>query len=211
MSQQDEVHFLELLISKVCHDLISPIGAVNNGVEFLQEMGPDAGDEATDLIAYSAQQASAKLKAFRMAYGLGGADPNLKPDDSYQALESIISADGKVKQDWDSYGDIGFEDRPDGFCKVLTCTLLLAMDSLPKGGTISVRAGGPSHTIVEARGDDAGLKDQTEAALNHELAIDALEPKYVHAHASNMIAKKYGLKISKHAAESGLIAFSIQH
>jgi len=72
MSVTIDTDILELMASKVCHDLISPIGAVNNGIEFLTEMGPDAGEEVTDLIAFSASQASAKLKAFRMAYGVGG-------------------------------------------------------------------------------------------------------------------------------------------
>ena len=73
MSKQIDTHVLEILASKICHDLISPIGAVNNGVELMEEMGPDAGPEATGLIAYSAHQASAKLQVFRVAYGVGGA------------------------------------------------------------------------------------------------------------------------------------------
>ena len=59
---------LELLASRICHDLISPVGAVNNGVEFLEEMGADAGAEAIQLIAHSARQASVRRpSAFAMA------------------------------------------------------------------------------------------------------------------------------------------------
>jgi histidine phosphotransferase ChpT len=84
-----DVAMLEVLASKICHDLISPIGAVNNGVELIEDMGPDAGPEATALIAFSAQQASAKLQAFRMAYGIGGADSNIKPEDVHKAIELL--------------------------------------------------------------------------------------------------------------------------
>lgn len=52
---QSHINILEILISKVCHDLISPIGAVNNGVEFVQEMGIEDAGDAMDLIAFSAQ------------------------------------------------------------------------------------------------------------------------------------------------------------
>ena len=102
MSNTIDTGILEILSSKICHDLISPIGAVNNGIEFLTEMGPDAGEEVTDLIAFSANQASAKLKAYRMAYGAGGADDSIKPEEVDQAIEDIISAEGKIKQDWDA-------------------------------------------------------------------------------------------------------------
>src|SRR3954470_6811530 len=85
---------LELLASRVCHDLISPVGAVHNGVEFLQETGVEAGAEAVALIAHSAQQASAKLQIFRLAYGAGGRDPNIKPEDVKKAFASLVDADG---------------------------------------------------------------------------------------------------------------------
>ena len=119
MSVTIDTGILELLASKVCHDLISPIGAVNNGIEFLTEMGPDAGEEVTDLIAFSAGQASAKLKAYRMAYGAGGADDSIKPEEVHEAIQAIVGAEDKVTQEWDPYGDLGYEDRPKAFCKIL--------------------------------------------------------------------------------------------
>ena len=80
---------LELLASRICHDLISPVGAVNNGVEFLEEMGADAGAEAIQLIAHSARQASVRLQAFRICYGTGGRDSNIKPEDIKKAFEAL--------------------------------------------------------------------------------------------------------------------------
>ena len=65
--------------SRICHDLISPVGAINNGVEFMEEMGedPEQRKDALGLISHSASQASAKLQAFRIAYGAGGRDNNV--------------------------------------------------------------------------------------------------------------------------------------
>ena len=101
MSDKIDIEILEVLASKICHDLISPIGAVNNGVEILEEMGPDAGPDVTELIAYSAASASAKLKAYRLAYAAGGADINLKPEDVHEAIEGIVAKDNKIQQNWD--------------------------------------------------------------------------------------------------------------
>lgn len=132
---------LELVCSKLCHDLISPIGAINNGVEFLEDMG-SGSDEVTSLIAYSAQQASAKLQAYRMAYGAGGADDTIKPEDVQKAIQGMIGGDNKIKQEWDAWGNLGYgDDRPHGYCKILICALLLAIECLPKGGVLSVSAG----------------------------------------------------------------------
>ena len=82
---EEFIIFLEALSSKICHDLISPIGAVNNGLEILEELGADAGEEVIELISFSAAQASAKLRAFRMVYGSGGSDNNLKASDAHEA------------------------------------------------------------------------------------------------------------------------------
>lgn len=119
MSVTIDTDILELMASKICHDLISPIGAVNNGIEFLTEMGPDAGEEVTDLIAFSASQASAKLKAYRMAYGAGGADDSIKPEEVHRAIEDIVGAEKKIVQEWDPYAPLGYEDRPKAFARCL--------------------------------------------------------------------------------------------
>src|SRR5690606_38058321 len=92
---------IELLASRICHDLVSPVGAINNGVEFMEDGGPDSMDEALGLISHSASQASAKLMAFRIAYGAGGRDANIKPEDIQKAFSALISADGKISQTWD--------------------------------------------------------------------------------------------------------------
>src|SRR5689334_6134161 len=65
-------YVLELMASRICHDVISPVGAINNGLELLQEMGVEAGGEAVSLIGKSADQANRRLRLFRYAYGAAG-------------------------------------------------------------------------------------------------------------------------------------------
>lgn len=184
---------LELLASKICHDLISPIGAVNNGVELIQELGADSGPEAMELIAFSAQQASAKLKAFRFAYGAGGADGNIKPADVHHAIEEIVGAEKKIRQTWDAKANFGKAGAQAGFCKVLTCVILLAMETLPKGGTITVKPANDS-VIVTAQGTNATLRDKAAEALVKNIAEP--EPKDIHARMTGIMARHYGFTVS---------------
>ncbi len=194
-----DIHVLEVLASKICHDLISPIGAVNNGVEFVQEMGLEDAGDAFDLIAFSAQQASAKLQAYRMAYGAGGADDSIKPEDVYDAIEGIIAPDNKIKQDWDKDAPIGLNqetfERPRGFAKILISALLLVMDSLPKGGTIKVSAEGDKDFTVEGTGENASFRAGVADALSGKTKSDDLEPQYVHAYVLGLLLSRYDFSI----------------
>lgn len=210
MSDTDNTAILEMLASRICHDIISPVGAVNNGVEFMQEMGPDAMDEAMGLISYSASQAAAKLQAFRMAYGAGGKDPHIKPEDVQKAFSGLISAEGKISQSWDPFGPLGPTPLPPGFCKALLCTMMLAMEALPKGGTVFVKAGDDGDTVVTAEGDAAALRENTEDALKRKLSIDELDPRLVHPYVIGMIAELYGFHIGVREAQENKVSFTLK-
>ena len=211
MSENTDIYVLELLASKICHDLISPIGAVNNGVEFLQEMGADAGDEVTGLIAYSAQQASAKLQAYRIAYGAGGADDSLKPEDVHKSIESIVSVDGKIKQVWDPYADLGYgDDRPHAFSKLLMCALLFAKDCLPKGGELDVRAGHGDESHIIAKGENAALRDNIDGVMAMHVPTSSLEPKHIHAYVCALLARKYGYEIKCEQVEENSVTITLR-
>ena len=60
-----DMRVVELLCSRLCHELVSPVGAINNGVELIEEMGAEMADEAIGLIAHSADQASRRLRLLR--------------------------------------------------------------------------------------------------------------------------------------------------
>jgi len=206
-----DIMVLELLASRVCHDLISPIGAVNNGIEFLDEMGADAGQEAVDLIAHSAAVASSRLKVFRLAYGLGGRDPNIKPSDVKDVFEGLISKEDKIKQEWDPYGALGFDEYPEGFSKILMGALLLASECLPKGGIIKVDAGdGDNHTVVTAEGENAAPRSQFSEALNLDIGVENVEPVLVHPYVLGILSGQYGFNVSFSNAVSGKVSIDIK-
>ena len=190
---------IELLASRICHDLVSPVGAINNGVEFMEEMGddPEQRKDALGLISHSASQASAKLQAFRIAYGAGGRDHNVKPEDVQKAFSQLVTADGKITQQWDPFGNLGpAKPYPFAYCKMLMCTMMLAMECLVKGGYVMVRPGEGSQTIVLAEGDSVLLRDNVEAALKQEISAEDLDPRLVHPYAISVIGEHYGYKVS---------------
>lgn len=200
---------LELLASRICHDLISPVGAINNGVEFMQDMGPEAGDDALELISYSASQAAAKLQAFRIAYGAGGRDPNMKPEDIQKAFSGLVTAEGKISQSWDPFGPLGPKPLPLGFCKMLMCSMMLAMETLPKGGTIYVKPGEGRQTLIIAEGTGAMVRDNVDEALKAEIAVEDLDPRLVHPYAIGVIAGNYGFSLKLQSKEEGKITFAL--
>lgn len=201
---------MELLASRICHDIISPVGAINNGIELMQELGTDGMDDGLELIAYSAQQSAAKLAAFRLAYGAGGRDPNLKPEEVQKIFGALIKAEGKISQTWDPYGNLGPSPLPAGYCKILMCAMMLAQEALPKGGYISIRPGmgdNAGHSIIIAEGEGAVIRDNVEAALKQELEPDDLDPRLVHPYAISVLAESYDFNISIKSQAEGRIEF----
>lgn len=210
-SKKKSASVIEMLASRICHDLVSPVGAINNGVEFMEEMGDDAEQrkEALGLIQHSASQASAKLMAFRIAYGAGGRDANIKPEDVQKAFSQLISADGKITQAWDPHGNLGPKPLPFAYCKMLMAGLMLAAETLVKGGFVMVRPGEGAQTLVIAEGKDVLLRDNVEAALRQEIAAEDLDPRLVHPYALSVIAEHYGYKISILDKREDRVTFAI--
>lgn len=203
---------LELLSSRICHDLVSPVGAINNGIEFMEDAAddPEALKQASELIAHSAGSAGARLQVFRIVYGAGGRDGNVKPEDIQKAFGALIRSDGKVRQSWDPFGPLGIDPKTRGFCKVLLGTLVLAQECLPKGGTVYVDPGQGAETLVKAEGTDAVVRDNVEAALKHEIDQNSLDPRLVHPYVMGLIAKTYGFTIALQKTEPGHATWSIR-
>ena len=188
------IEIVEILASRICHDLISPVGAINNGVEFMKDMGEDAGDDAIDLIEYSAKQAAARLQIFRLAYGAGGRDADIKAENVYSAFDKLLSADRKIKQNWNPLSEEFTSDIPEGWCKILTNAMMMAVECLPRGGEISIKKN-EAITIITAKGENAAIRDYTEEALENLLPVSDINPRLVHPYISGLLAKEYGYEI----------------
>ena len=98
----NEVDLAALLCSKICHDLLSPVGAINNGLELLEdESDPVMRDRCMDLLADSARVSADKLKYFRLAFGAaGGVGDEVDPAEARNLIESLIGDSGKITLGW---------------------------------------------------------------------------------------------------------------
>jgi len=121
-----------LLCSKVCHDIISPVGAINNGLELLEEGGTD--DAAMELITTSARNASARLQFARIAFGAAGsAGVQIDTGDAEAVAREYMRGE-KAEFTWS--GDR--EYLPKTKVKLLLNLILVGNGSIPRGGTLDV-------------------------------------------------------------------------
>lgn len=211
LKNEEITTLMELLSARICHDLVSPVGAINNGLEFMEDMAddPEGRKEATNLIAHSATAAGARLMAFRMAYGAGAVDGNVKPEDIQKAFGTLIRTDGKVRQSWDPFGPLGIPSSSHAFCKILMGCLMMASDCLPKGGLIFVDAGTGAETLIKAEGNGATIREGVENALAGTIEMSKVDPRLVHPYILGQSARTYGYTIKLKEQSEGQMTWSL--
>lgn len=199
-----DVRVLELLTSRICHDLVSPIGAVGNGVELLTELGSDGVADSLPLLDHAARQASVRLQIFRLAFGAGGSESTVTGKMVYEAFKNYIFADEKLHFRWDLMMECPDESKT-GFFKVLTNALLLAKETLPRGGELVVRLPEGTNTMtITTTGAMLLLKPETIAALNGDVAIEDLDSKSIAPYMAGVFARHFGLSLTARADETAI-------
>ncbi len=164
----NEIEFAALLVSRVCHDLVSPVGAVVNGLEVLEDER-DAGmrADALKLVVTSAEQAAARLQFARIAFGAAGsAGAELDLTEVGRIMRGLVQG-GKVSVDWQA----AQVNWPKDWAKLLMNATLLAADSLPRGGQVKiVTSSDPAKPgfSVHAAGQNARVLDEVEKAVRGE-------------------------------------------
>jgi len=187
-----DLRVAELLASRLCHDLVGPIGAVGNGLELLGDEEFGMADDAMKLTTSSARQASNILQFFRLAYGMAGA--RVGPD--YAQLRDLSAAllePSRTKLDWTSVQ--APEGAPDGLAKVLLNMVALGHEALPRGGRLKVAiasAPGSVEARVTAEGQDAHLRPESLAGLQDNVNLDEMTPRGVHGYFTRLVAKRLG-------------------
>lgn len=175
------------LISHLCHDLVSPIGAINNGVELIEDGGGAMDRDALGLIAQSAQMAAAKLRCYRLAYGAAGQSRQFRPNDAYQALRELFAIDGKIELSWPLHPERAH--APVGVQLLLNGALLLA-PMLPRGGRLSVRFDESQATVTQANLVAEGVvkaPESIDAVMQGR--SDQIDHRTAHAHFCRQLAE----------------------
>ena len=186
------IDLASLLCSRLCHDLLSPVGALNNGLELMaDEQDPEMRERCRELLNESARASANKLKFFRLAFGAaGGFGDKIDTREARAALDGLFGADKRVELGWIVEDD----ELPKGAVKLLLNLALIAGDALVRGGRLDVgaeRNDGKLELVIRAEGPrillDPSLREtilkgssggtvQPRAAgawLAHELAHEA--------------------------------------
>lgn len=199
---------LELLASRICHDLVSPVGAIGNGVELMEEMGHEAGKEALGLISSSAKQASYRLKCFRLAYGAAGTDKNIGVKEVKEAFVDWIPG-GRLSSAFDVDLGVKFSMPPKGFLKTVLSVLILAEECSRGEGSIAVSAmEGNKGIKVQLASPNAAWRDEGEAAFKGKVAPDDLDARSIHAYLTGKFAAHFGMKVDV-ASQDGGMTFTV--
>ena len=188
MSYQIDFRVLELLCSRICHDLISPVTAINNGMELLEDDPGDMLDDIRDLLMNSASEGAGKLQYFRLAYGLGG-----DPDGD---VGIGTAADLTVRLEKHEKPSIKWPDDrermlPRLVIKAAMNMVLVALEALPRGGEILISFDG-GNVAVTADGPRASLDESSLATLGDGVEIDSLTPRSIQTYFTRMVVEARG-------------------
>jgi len=184
------VSFASLLCSRLCHDLVSPVGALSNGVEILaDEQSPEMREQVIGLLEQSARQTSNRLQFFRLAFGTGGNfAAEIDPREAHKALTAFLDG-SRIRLEW----NVGRSALEKSTLKLLLNLALVAAESIIREGEIQVELHAPeraSDLEVTAIADRLVFPDAMRAALSGQLREDALDPKTAPAYLAWSIASE---------------------
>lgn len=182
----------ELLCTRLCHDLTGPIGAVNNGAEFLKEEGFDLQSQAVELIVSSAFSAVSRLQFYRMAYGAvkNHGEANLSEK---KKVAADFFAGSKIELDWpETHTDAAGVSISIKMSRVIYNLLIIASGTLIRGGKISVRLAKDdlSRKVITVIAKGANLKwdSEVEEILSNKSFGGEITAKNVQLHLTKQYA-----------------------
>ena len=205
----ETLEFAALLCSRVCHDLISPVGAIVNGLEVLDDNPkPEDRDFALDLIRKSAKTASARLQFCRLAFGAAGSTgAQIDLGDAHAMSRGHIE-DGRTSLAWNLPRML----LPKNRVKLLLNMLVIAQQTIPRGGTLTVDPIGEGDSIgfrITASGLNARLPqniaDLMRASVSPAADAHAVQPYYTW-----LLAQACGLSV-KLAPQGEAVVVTAQH
>lgn len=159
-----------LVASRLCHDLVSPVGAISNGLEVLEdEDDPAVIRQAVDLLGHSVGQAQRKLQFYRLAFGASsGAAEDMDAGEIARLAQDLLEED-RIRLEWPDRP----ETLPKGPARILANMILVGEDCLPRGGVLAVLTG-PSQIQLTAQGEGCRLREEMATVFDGN--VDAPMP-----------------------------------
>lgn len=161
-----------LLGSRICHDLISPLGAIGNGVELLQMGGTTDGPEM-GLILESVSSANARVRYFRVAFGAAKADQTVGNAELRDILSNVASG-GRISYNWNLQQDQGRKE-----IKLAFLFILCLESSMPYGGAITIEHDG-SRWLLRGTSDKMKIDPTVWGLMSDPQAAAEITPALVH-------------------------------
>lgn len=182
-----------LLCSRLCHDMLSPVGALSNGLELLRdEEDPQMRARCIELLEQSATISTDKLKFFRLAFGAAGGFGDNVPVEEAQEVIAALAADAKrVELNW----AISESSLPKPAVKVMLNLAQISLDALVRGGTLDIgaeRRDGNVEIVARAAGDRVAFDETIGEALQGGLPDHEITSRTAAAHMIALLASEMG-------------------
>jgi len=189
---------LELACSKLCHDVISPIGAVNNGLELLEEEDDSAlREEAAGLAQRSAKRASILLQVYRSAFGNAGNQQTFGPREAVALAQEFLQS-GKAQLNAGNLPDSN--SVPAGYGKLALNLIILGADALPRGGTINLQVRSPQlgrgAIELDCVGQQIAWSEEFRRAIDRKLQPEELTAHNILPYVSAAFAHRLGMTLA---------------
>lgn len=190
-----------LLCARICHDLISPVGALGTALEILDDPDNlDMHEDAMSLVRTSSRQAAAKLKFLRLAFGAGGSAPGVIPTREIMDLSNAMFADSKPDLVWGLTSEGIDKDQ----ARILLNLIMLAVQAAPRGGTVTVAESGPKDAptfTLTSEGNKVRLDAAIDRALAGKAPEDGFDGRSIQPFYASMLTREAGGTIDAVADE----------
>ena len=194
----ESVELASLLCSRLCHDLLSPVGALSNGLELLtDEKDPEMRKRCFELLEQSARISADKLKFFRLAFGAAGGVGDMVPVHEARAVvDGLVGNNGRIEVQWSLASDL----LPKPAVKTMLNLALIGIEALVRGGTLDIGAElrtdesgeGASEIVIRASGPRIAFDPVVGRALDGSLAATELSSKTAPAAMIQQLAASLG-------------------
>jgi histidine phosphotransferase ChpT len=203
-----EIEFSALMVSRVCHDLVGPLGAVINGLEVLEDERDAAmREEALKLVTSSANQALARIQFMRIAFGAAGsAGAELDLGEVGRLIAGLLEG-SKVKLEWNVPQVYWAKD----WAKLLMNAALLGADSLPRGGLVVVDAGADATMPtfkIRATGLNARVTEEVEKSIRGESEPGSLDARGIQPFLTHRLSRTVNAGLSIGLVQDGVVEIS---
>ena len=206
MNDADSLDLASLLCSRLCHDMLSPVGALSNGLELLaDENDPEMRQRCFELLEQSARISTDKLKFFRLAFGAAGGYGEMVEIDEPKGLVEALAGDAKrIAFNW----ALDVDKLPKPPVKVLLNFAQIGLDALARGGTLDLGVelqDGSYEIVVRATGTKVAFDEQVGKALQGELNAAELSSRTAPAHMLALLAEQAGGGLQYQLGDEALI------